>query len=153
MTRPFHVLYVGHQPATLAALRERLAHLACDVCAFDDRTCSVQELVADWRQLLMLDVDVTKAHGFRLLRDIKEHHAGIPVIVLCDAANHALTQMAVARRNGAEGALFQPIDKNEYLLELVQSAFRRLARWQQALALYRDRQLEEESSACEVGSP
>jgi len=95
-------------------------------------------LLEQWHRVVVLDVDVAEREGFELLRSIKRHHAGVPVIIVGNRQNLPLTQAAVACANGADAVCLKPIEDPQLLFEIIDDGFRRLERWRGALARFAD---------------
>jgi FixJ family two-component response regulator len=87
----------------------------------------------DWYRVVLLDADVAGREGLGLLRTIKDRHAGIPVLVLARGEHCSLTQVALARLNGAEALLFKGQENSNELISVVAASFRRLDRWTEVL--------------------
>jgi DNA-binding response OmpR family regulator len=124
------IVYVGEDAELLSQLAGRLAGAGYRLEQASPREVRVEELLAGWLRLLILDMDVARPPGLELLRRLKADDAGVPVIVLGDGGERPLTAISVARQNGAERFFFRAeIDLDE-LAAAIDDAFRRLAHWE-----------------------
>lgn len=125
------VIYVGRDAALYYEIARSLrdAGFCCEWVEQNDH--ALEELIADWYRVLLLDVDGSCYGGLETLRGIKAFHANIPVVLMV-SPDFCLTQVALARLDGAEALVLKPLDGSAGLVEILHDAFRRLDRWQEA---------------------
>lgn len=123
------VVYVGNDAAQYAQLRESLSPSDFQVEWTRASAMRIEELIADWYRVLLLDLDSPSQDGYDILRTIKAHHANIPVVLLGDPRDLHLTKVGLVRLEGADALLLKPISDAALLTQVVGDAFRRLDRW------------------------
>lgn len=125
------VIYVGDDATMFQGLASALQSAGCKTEWSPEQGRRVEELVADWYRVLVLDVSPTSRDGLELLRTIKSCHANVPVIILAEVGDIRLTTLGVARLDGAEAVVFKPLTDFASFKAIVHDAFRRLDRWRQ----------------------
>lgn len=125
------ILYAGDDECLLWALERQLESRGYDLQWSKDATSIAEDWICDGRRLLILDGDLTTAAGLEFLQSVKARDMGTPVIVITD--NKTLTNVGVARLNGAEALFFKPLTDFEPLKEVIERAFSRLRRWNHVL--------------------
>ncbi len=121
------IVYVGEDERVVRELECQLEPRGYKLEWFDNATPIAEDRLCDWYRLLILDTDLTTAAGLELLQSVKAHDMGTPVIVVTD--NKTLTNIGVARLNGADALFFKPFTDFEPVLEVIESAFFRLDHW------------------------
>ena len=96
----------GHGRPALAVIRVRRLH--CDPCA---SIAEAKKALAQPLQLALLDVGLPDGNGFDLLRDIREHHPKLPVIMLT-ARGEAMDRV-LGLELGADDYLPKPFETRE----------------------------------------
>lgn len=129
--RPVRIDYVGDDLRLLSELVERFGDY--DFRRIDPARLKYEDLQGEWRRIVLLDLDVAGEMGFRALWRLKQENAGIPLVLLADPQSHPLTQLALARRHGAEEVIFQPLKSLDQLVAPLGRAAARLDRWQAAV--------------------
>ncbi|MER8124693.1 response regulator, partial [Acinetobacter baumannii] len=83
----------------------------------------LEALTRDTPSVLVSDIRMPGGNGLELLRQIKEHHAGLPVIVMTAFAD--LDSTVSAFQGGAFDYLAKPFDVNE-AVALIQRAMQEI---------------------------
>ena len=125
------IVYAGDDECLFWALEKQLESHGYDLEWSKDATPIVEDWICDGCRLLILDADLTTAAGLEFLQSVKARDMGTPVIVITD--NKTLTNVGVARLNGAETLFFKPLIGFEPLKEVIERAFSRLHRWNHVL--------------------
>jgi len=121
------VIYVGEDERVFRELECQLEPRGYELEWFDNATPIAEERLCNWQRLLIIDADLTTAAGLELLQSVKARDMGTPVIVVTD--NKTLTNVGVARLNGADALFFKPFSDFESVLEVIETAFFRLDYW------------------------
>ena len=137
MTSNKPIVYLGDDFCLFSKLVEQLEPngYQLELERVKDANGSIENFIPDWYRLLILDMDVVEPGGFELLRAIKDFHAGVPIVVVAEPDTLPMTQLGVARQNGAESLFFKPLTDSKQLLAVVKVAFRRLDGWRTTLEL------------------
>lgn len=131
------IVYGGPDDRLFAAFRERLEPRGYELEWVKDPWRLPVARSGDYCWLLILDVDLTAAKDFDLLRRIKAAHPAIPVIVVTERTS--LANVGLARIDGTEALFFKPLTSFEPVLEIVERALDRLRRWEDVLVEYAQR--------------
>lgn len=141
------VVYIGEDAELCSRLAGPLEREGYELRRASLRNAAIEDLLAGWFRVLILDADVTAPPGFDFLRRLKRHDAGVPVVVLGNGRERSLTSIGVARQNGCDGWLCRSTLDGAELAELVGDAFRRLGRWRATLEGISERADENHSRA------
>ena len=143
------LLYVGNDGELFNLLKDQ--HLRnCRWHSLDDPYQVVQKLGAaptlddlaaepeTWEQCyqdryagVILDTDLSGEKAAEILRSIKSHDGGIPVIML--TRQTSLASVCLARLDGAEACFVKPLQSPNSLLHAIQEALQKHRRWEQSL--------------------
>ena len=121
------VIYVGRDASLFTAIKQMLRGEGFEVEWAEDRHRMVEELIADWYRVVLLDVDGND--GLEPLRAMRAYHASVPVVVLAAPEDFRLTKVGLARLDGAEALVLKPLTNPTSLVEVCRDASRRLDRW------------------------
>ena len=102
----------------------------------------------NWNRLFVLDVG---ERGSKLLVEIKQANAGVPVVVLAERNQLPLTQISTAFTAGAEILLEKPLFHPSQLVPWIQECFRRLDHWREVIKLCTLRNAQERLE-CQSGA-
>lgn len=147
------VIYVGRDASLFTDIKQVLRAEGFEVEWAEDRHRMVEELIADWYRVVLLDVDAND--GLEPLRAIRAYHACVPVVVLAAPEDFRLTKVGLARLDGAEALVLKPLTNPTALVEVCQDAFRRLDRWRRVfdeLSARRESQSTEDPRASDVAT-
>lgn len=123
------VVYVGDDAQFAAQLACLLAAHDCEL-SIQSLTSDVETWTAGGDAVLVFDGNLSDRAALVQLRAQRHYNAGVPLIVVSDSLN--LTNVGLARLNGADAVLFKPIDDERRLLAAIEAGFRRIDRWRQA---------------------
>ncbi len=113
------VWIVDDDQAIRWVLEKALARAGITTRSFSQAPDVLEALTRDTPSVLVSDIRMPGGNGLELLRQIKEHHAGLPVIVMTAFAD--LDSTVSAFQGGAFDYLAKPFDVNE-AVALIQRA-------------------------------
>ncbi|QII85220.1 nitrogen regulation protein NR(I) [Bordetella hinzii] len=113
------VWIVDDDQAIRWVLEKALARAGITTRSFSQAPDVLEALTRDTLSVLVSDIRMPGGNGLELLRQIKEHHAGLPVIVMTAFAD--LDSTVSAFQGGAFDYLAKPFDVNE-AVALIQRA-------------------------------
>ncbi|ANY16318.1 nitrogen regulation protein NR(I) [Bordetella pseudohinzii] len=117
------VWIVDDDQAIRWVLEKALARAGITTRSFSQAADVLEALTRDTPSVLVSDIRMPGGNGLELLRQIKEHHAGLPVIVMTAFAD--LDSTVSAFQGGAFDYLAKPFDVNE-AVALIQRAMQEI---------------------------
>ncbi|MDQ3252892.1 MAG: sigma-54 dependent transcriptional regulator [Acidobacteriota bacterium] len=106
------VLIVDDEPATAESLSQLLAARGYDTAAAADGVAGLQHVKEFAPSVIITDILMPHLDGFGLLRQIREHHPEIPVILLTGRGSVEMAVRAI-QEEGAYHYFEKPIDFNK----------------------------------------
>jgi DNA-binding NtrC family response regulator len=131
------VLHVDDDPAILDLVRVGLENQGYKVISISDPTIALATLVKTCARVVILDIDMPLKDGLTLLREIKEHDAGIKTIMLTGMVS--MTTVLHATRLGAEECVFKPVKQMSDVVHAVERCFANIESWWEALREWMER--------------
>ena len=125
------ILHVDDDPQIIRLVAALLSSYGYHTCPLSDPRRTIEELVREKCRVVLLDIDMPEVNGLDVLKRIKEYDAGIQVIMLSGVVT--LSDALLALREGAEACFFKPIESIEPIVETLDSAFRKIDHWWEAL--------------------
>ncbi|MFO0946390.1 MAG: response regulator [Planctomycetota bacterium] len=135
MSRPWPVVYAGHDSTCFDRLSSNLPSFSWQHLEVSELT--PENILREWRRVLILDIDVSCREGFQLFRDIRNVHGGIPIILLADLEGLRIVKMSLACLNGAEALYFKPLEELARLKESLSRGMQRIGHWHEMINLGR----------------
>jgi DNA-binding NtrC family response regulator len=133
--RPRFLTYVGNDRGMLDLLSTCL-----DASMYRIEHCRAEEWTLDavtpsWRceRVVLIDhFETTVAR--RVLEELAQHDAGVPVVVMVETASRSrMTVAGAARLHGADRIVLKPVEDVSLLRYAIEAAFRRLDHWRARL--------------------
>lgn len=126
------LLHIDDDEPFTRLMIHQLSRHGYDVTSLHDPTLALDELAEEQHRAVLLDIRMPGIDGLELLRQIKQRDSGIQVIML--TAQLCMETMLQSLRWGAEACFFKPLPDITPLLECLELTFRKLDRWQDAIA-------------------
>ena len=108
MTLSGNILIIDDEPVLRKTLTRVLRQSGCHVTAAADGPTALQMLKNADYDLVYLDLRLPEMDGIEVLKEIQQHHAGLPVILL--TAHASLQSSLDALRLGVTDYLIKPVD-------------------------------------------
>lgn len=133
---PKLVLHVDDDPDILALVARHLEKDGYKVIGLTDPTRTLAELTRTGARVVLLDIDMPQVDGLTLLREIKRRDAGIQVTMCTGMVS--ISTVLLATSLGAEGLIFKPLRDLQKVTDAVDTSFRKIARWWETLAEWKE---------------
>ena len=116
------ILIAEDEPSLVVTLTDRLQAEGYDVVAVGNGEEAVQRALSDGFDLLLLDIALPRKDGFDVCRDLRQHGASLPILML--TARTQTVDKVVGLKLGADDYLTKPFDMME-LLARIEALLRR----------------------------
>lgn len=133
MAKHWPVVYAGNDKSCYRWLKSQLPSFTWE--SMEVEALTPENILREWRRVLVLDVDVACRDGFHSFREIRAVHGGIPIILLADLEGLRLVRMSLACVNGAEALFFKPLEDIQRLEESLRRGMQRIGHWHEMIRL------------------
>ena len=130
--RSRNLLHIDDDEPFTRLVAHRLGQHGYRLDALHDPMVALAELAKDEHRVVLLDINMPGVDGLELLRQIKRRDGSIQVIML--TAQVGVDVILQSLRWGAEGCFFKPLGDIAPLLDCLDLTFRKLDRWEKAIA-------------------
>lgn len=137
------ILHVDDDEAQCRFIKHQLAPHGYEVTSITDAHEAIDAIIRGQFRVVILDIDMPEKSGMHLLSEIKNHDAGIQVIMLTGIVN--VTTVLEAIQSGAEACHFKPVESFDSLVESIAHCFIKIDRWWHTLRDLAQRRKEESS--------
>jgi len=138
------ILHVDDDPSVTQVVGKLLRHAGFQVDALNSPLHAMGAITRQKYRVVLLDIDMPHKSGMDLLTEIKEHDAGIQVIMLTGLVS--VPTVLETMQRGAQACLFKPVDDPALLYEAMQDAFRLTDRWWKSLRDLMQRRNQQDAS-------
>jgi len=121
------IAIVDDDPQFCRTLGDILRARGFVVRQISDPHAAVEELVGDG-QVVLLDMKLNSLSGLEVLREIKERHPALPVLLVTGYGQDMATEIGAALAEGAHACLYKPLEVEELLRTLAEIHKRELGR-------------------------
>ena len=135
------VLHVDDDQAILDLVGMSLRKRGYTVISICDPRIAQATLWESGAQVIILDIEMPGMDGLTLLKEIKQHDAGIKAIMLTGRVS--MDTVLDATRLGAEECVFKPIKDLKNVGDAVERCFQNIDSWWDALKDWIDRNNKE----------
>jgi len=136
--RSRNLLHIDDDEPFTRLVAHRLGQHGYRIDALHDPLVALEELAKNQHRVVLLDINMPGVDGLELLRQIKRRDGSIQVIML--TAQVGVDVLLQSLRWGAEGCFFKPLGDIAPLLECLELTFRKVDRWEEAIAELNDTQ-------------
>lgn len=139
------VLHVDDDAQATEEVSTQLRSAGFEVETIHDPRAAMQAIARGRHRVVLLDVQMPHRSGLELLQEIKQHDAGIQVILLADLFGE--TSMRKAIQLGAEACFFKPLDDPRPLINALDDAGQHVERWRSTMQELLQRHAAREAAA------
>ncbi len=131
------ILHVDDDQTTLDLVRKSLQKRGYEVLSFGDPQLALDALLEHSPRVVILDIDMAGLDRLTLLRDIKQHVAGIHVVMLTGMIPMATVLQATGL--GAQECVFKPFKNINDVGDAVDRCFANIESWWDSLREWMER--------------
>ena len=125
------ILHVDDDPSVTQVVGKLLRRAGYEVDSLNSPLHAMGSIFQQKYRVVLLDIDMPHKSGIDLLAEIKEHDAGIQVIMLTGLVS--VPTVLETMQQGAQACLFKPVVDETLLNESLEDAFRQADRWWKSL--------------------